>query len=198
MATDVNHSRSRRVFDPSFKLQAIQMVKVQGLSVAQVCKDMILGATAVRRWLTQFEAEQLGQSGVGKPLTAEHQRIHQLEIENRPLGGDVDILKKASAFFARELLERVYDLFLSDNSWMKRPHYASDISREKLAQIEPLLRSVRRSTKPLKVDLHEVFCAACYTCFAQAASGASCRRSFPSGKTFMPTGASRASPTSMA
>ena len=79
------------------------MVKNQGLSIGQVCKVMSLGATAVRRWLGQFEAEQLGQSGIGKPLTAEHQRIRQLEGENRQLRGDVEILKKASAFFAREL-----------------------------------------------------------------------------------------------
>ena len=59
---------------------------------------MKLGETAVRRWLSQFEAELLGQ-----PLTAEQQRIRQLEAENRQLRGDVDILKKASAFFAREL-----------------------------------------------------------------------------------------------
>ena len=99
----MNDSKSRRVFDASFKLQVIQMVKTQGLSIGQVCKDMSLGATAVRRCLAQFEAEQLGQSGAGKPLTAEHQRIRQLEIENRQLRGDVEILKKASAFFAREL-----------------------------------------------------------------------------------------------
>ena len=79
------------------------MVKVQGLSISQVCKDMKIGESAVRRWIAQFEAEQLGQSGIGKPLTAKHQRIRQLEAENRQLRGDVDILKKASAFFAREL-----------------------------------------------------------------------------------------------
>ena len=79
------------------------MVKVQGLSIGQVCKDMKIGESAVRRWVAQFEAEQLGQNGIGKPLTAEHQRIRQLEAENRQLRGDVDILKKASAFFAREL-----------------------------------------------------------------------------------------------
>lgn len=79
------------------------MVKVQGLSISQVCKDMKIGESAVRRWIAQFEAEQLGQCGIGKPLTAEHQRIRQLEAENRQLRGDVDILKKASAFFAREL-----------------------------------------------------------------------------------------------
>ena len=93
----------RRSFDASFKLQVVQMVKSQGLSVGQVCKDMKLGESAVRRWLTQFEAEQSGHSGIGKPLTTEQQRIRQLEAENRQLRGDVEILKKASAFFAREL-----------------------------------------------------------------------------------------------
>ncbi|MDH1812894.1 IS5 family transposase [Comamonas aquatica] len=45
---------------------------------------------------------------------------------------------------------------------MKRKPYASDVSREKFAQIEPLLRSVRRTTKPVTVDLYEVFCAVLY------------------------------------
>jgi transposase len=94
---------NRRVFDASFKLQIVQMIRIQGLSVAEVCRDMKLGETAVRRWLAQADAEQMGQPGIGKPLTAEHQRIRQLEAENRQLRGDVEILKKASAFFAREL-----------------------------------------------------------------------------------------------
>ena len=70
---------------------------------------MKLGESAVRRWLSQFEAEQIGQSGIGKPLTAEHQRIRQFEFENKQLRGDIDILmarghaEKTSAFFAREL-----------------------------------------------------------------------------------------------
>ena len=61
------------------------------------------GETAVRRWLAQVDAEQLAQPSIGKPLTAEQQRIRQFEAENKQLRGDVDILKKASAFFAREL-----------------------------------------------------------------------------------------------
>ncbi len=96
-------SQNRRTFEPSFKLKVAQMIRVQGLSVGQVCRDMKLGETAVRRWLTQFDAEQLGQAGIGKPLTAEQQRIRELETENRQLRTDNDLLKKASAFFAREL-----------------------------------------------------------------------------------------------
>ena len=103
MSTDVNNQKSRRTFDASFKLQVAQMVKGQGLSISEVCKDMKLGESAVRRWVSQLEAERQGESGAGKPLTVEHQRIRQLEQENRQLRGDVEILKKASAFFAREL-----------------------------------------------------------------------------------------------
>lgn len=96
-------TRQRRNFDLSFKLEIVKMIKEQGLSVQHVCQSMGIGPTAVRRWVEQYEAEQNGQPGIGKPLTPEQQRIRQLEQENRQLRGDVDILKKASAFFAREL-----------------------------------------------------------------------------------------------
>ena len=95
--------QKRRVFDAHFKLQVVQMIREQGLTVAQVCRDMELGESAVRRWLTQVDAEQAGRPGIGKPLTAEQQRIRQLEAENRQLRQDNDLLKKASAFFARAL-----------------------------------------------------------------------------------------------
>jgi transposase len=96
-------TRQRRSFDPSFKLEVVRMIKAQGLSISHVSQTMDIGVTAIRRWLTQYEAEQQGQPGIGKPLTPEQQRIRQLEQENRQLRGDVEILKKASAFFAREL-----------------------------------------------------------------------------------------------
>ena len=95
--------RERRTFSAQFKLQVVQMIREQGLSVGDVCRDMKLGETAVRRWLAQADEEAAGRPGIGKPLTAEQQRIRQLEAENKQLRGDVDILKKASAFFAREL-----------------------------------------------------------------------------------------------
>lgn len=95
--------KQRRSFDASFKLQIVRMINDQGLTVLQICQDMNLVESAVRRWLKQYEAEQQGGSGIGKPLTAEQQRIRQLEAELRQLKQDNDILKKASAFFAREL-----------------------------------------------------------------------------------------------
>jgi len=93
----------RKHYEAAFKLEVARMVVDQGLSVARVVKDMKIGRTAVDRWIEQYRAEQQGKPGIGKPLTIELQRIRQLEIENRQLRSDNDLLKKASAFFAREL-----------------------------------------------------------------------------------------------
>ncbi len=96
-------SQSHKHYEAAFKLEVARMVVDQGLSVTQVVNDMKIGSTAVRRWVAQYRAEQLGKPGVGKPLTAELRRIRQLETENRQLKSDNDLLKKASAFFARAL-----------------------------------------------------------------------------------------------
>ena len=93
----------RTNYDASFKLEVARMVVDQGLTVAQVVNDMTVGRTAVDRWVSQYLAEKTGSPGVGKPLTAEQQRIRQLETEVRQLKSDNELLKKASAFFAREL-----------------------------------------------------------------------------------------------
>ena len=90
-------------YETAFKLEVARMVVDQGVGVSQIVKDMDIGETAVRRWVDQYRAEQLGQAGIGKPLSAEQQRIRQLEQENRLLRSDNDLLKKASAFFAREM-----------------------------------------------------------------------------------------------
>lgn len=70
------------------------MIREQGLSVAQVCRDQHLIDSAVRRWLAQYDAEQTGQAGIGKALTSEQQRIRELERDNQRLREDVSILKK--------------------------------------------------------------------------------------------------------
>ena len=88
--------KQRRTVDPSVKLEVVRMIKEQGLSVRHVSQSVDVGQTAIRRWLTQYEAEVNGKPGIGNPLTAEQQRIRQLENENRQLRSDVDVLKKAS------------------------------------------------------------------------------------------------------
>jgi transposase len=61
-----------------------------------------LGASSetVRKWVRQAEVDDGARPGV---TTAEQQRIRELERENRELRRANEILKAASAFFAREL-----------------------------------------------------------------------------------------------
>jgi transposase len=96
-------SRQRRHFDAAYKLQVAKMIRDQGLSLTQVCKDMDLVPSAVRRWVEQLGAEVEGRPGIGKPLTGEQQRIRELEAQVRQLKSDYELLKKVSALFAREM-----------------------------------------------------------------------------------------------
>jgi transposase len=92
--TEQDSSRRRRHFDAAYKLQVAKMIREQGLSLTQVCQDMDLVPSAVRRWVEQLDAEVAGRLGMGKPLTAEHQRIRELEAQVRQLKSDYELLKK--------------------------------------------------------------------------------------------------------
>jgi len=94
---------SRRTFGEDLKLQAVRLVRDQHIAATQVCQDFNISRSTLHRWLLQYESERDGRSGPGAPITPEQRRIRALERENRQLRQDVEILKKASAFFARGL-----------------------------------------------------------------------------------------------
>ncbi|MGL4190117.1 MAG: hypothetical protein ACRCTM_14715, partial [Sphaerotilus sulfidivorans] len=61
----------------------------------------------------------------------------------------ITLMPQASCNAPNFFLERVHDPDCPENAGMPtRKSYASDISRERFAEIEPLLRGVRRRTKP--------------------------------------------------
>lgn len=77
-------TRKLKTFDPTLKLEVVRKIKEQGQSIQNVSESMSIGQTAIR-WLAPYGAEQSGQPGIGQPLTAEQQRIRQLELENQQL-----------------------------------------------------------------------------------------------------------------
>jgi transposase len=70
-------------------------------SVGQVAKDFDLTETAVREWVKQAERDT-GTRTDGGLTSSEQQELAQLRRENRRLREDVEILKRATAFFAKE------------------------------------------------------------------------------------------------
>jgi transposase len=67
-------------------------------SVGQVAKDFDLTETAVRDWVKQAEADAGERDGL---TSGEREELAALRRENRRLREDVEILKRATAFFAK-------------------------------------------------------------------------------------------------
>jgi transposase len=92
--------RPRRSFTAEFKAEIVELCQRGDRTVGQVAKDFDLTETAVREWLKQAERD-VG-TGDGGLTTAEKDELAQLRRENRRLREDVEILKRATAFFAKE------------------------------------------------------------------------------------------------
>ena len=69
--------------------------------MGQVARDFDLTGTAVREWVKQAERDA-GSREDGGLTSAERRELARLRAENRRLREDVDILKRAAAFFATE------------------------------------------------------------------------------------------------
>ena len=93
-------SRPRRSFTAEFKAEIVELCQRGDRTVGQVAKDFDLTETAVRQWVKQAELDA-GTRSDG--LTSDEQtELAQLRRENRRLREDVEILKRATAFFAKE------------------------------------------------------------------------------------------------
>lgn len=91
--------RARRRFSAEFKAETVELVRSSGKTVGQVCRDLDLTETAVRRWVQQAEIDAGKRPGL---TTAERAELSELRRENRVLREEREILKKAAAFFAKE------------------------------------------------------------------------------------------------
>ena len=92
--------RPRRSFTAEFKAEIVELCQRGDRSIGQIAKDFDLTETAVREWLRQ--ADRDAGTGDGGLTTSEKDELAQLRRENRRLREDVDILKRATAFFAKE------------------------------------------------------------------------------------------------
>ncbi len=92
----------RRIFQEEFKREAIKLVSEQGMTIAEACKKLDIATKSLRTWMKQEQAGELKASLGASKLTADQLRIRELERELSIAKTERDILKKATAFFARE------------------------------------------------------------------------------------------------
>ena len=93
--------RKRRKFSAEYKAEAVRLVDESGKSIGVIARELGLGETALRRWIAQAEVEA-GRGPEGVLTRSERAELAELRRENQRLRMEREILKKATAFFARE------------------------------------------------------------------------------------------------
>jgi transposase len=91
--------RPRRSFSAEFKADIVERCRRGDRSISEVARDFDLTETAVREWVKQADIDDGNRDGVA---SEERKELAELRRENRRLREDVEILKRATAFFAKE------------------------------------------------------------------------------------------------
>ena len=90
--------RSRRKFTDEFKAETVKLIRESGRTVGSVARELDLTETAVRNWVKTAES-----SGSTETLLPdERAELRRLRKENQELRMEKEILRKATAFFAKE------------------------------------------------------------------------------------------------
>ena len=97
-------ARQRRSYTDEFKIEAVKLITEKGYSVAEAARSLDIGETLLRSWKQALEAQgDQAFPGHGK-LPPFEEEVRRLRAENQRLRAERDILKKATALFAREAL----------------------------------------------------------------------------------------------
>ena len=84
---------------PEFRRRAIDLARQPGTSVAKVAKELGISESGLRRWIAQDDIDAGRKEGLS---TQEREELAKLRRENRRLEMENEILKRASAYFAKE------------------------------------------------------------------------------------------------
>jgi transposase len=98
--------RQRRTFSSEFKQRAVELARGSDKSLTQICAELDISETALRRWIFQAESADHTHEATAQLTQEEADELRRLRHENRVLREERDILKKAAAFFANEDTQR--------------------------------------------------------------------------------------------
>jgi transposase len=91
--------RKRREFTPEYKAEVVGLFRTTDKSIGEIARELDLTPSAVQRWVHQSEVDAGNREGL---TTTEREELALLRRENRILREERDILKRATAFFAKE------------------------------------------------------------------------------------------------
>jgi transposase len=85
--------------DPEFRRRAVELARVREKAIAQIARDLGIAESGLRRWMAQADVDEGKREGLSSDEKAELVRLRR---ENRTQAMEIEILKRARAYFARE------------------------------------------------------------------------------------------------
>lgn len=95
--------RVMRQYDISFKLSAVELVEKQGYTVPKAAESLGVSKSNLYTWRRQYLEGRLAAGHERAQATPEEAELRRLRDENKRLKMEAEILKKASAYFAKQL-----------------------------------------------------------------------------------------------
>jgi transposase-like protein len=86
-------------YPPEFRERAVELARQREKPVAQIAKDLGISETCLRRWMDRADVDDGVKPGLAGD---ERKELAELRRRNRVLEMEIEILKRASAYFARE------------------------------------------------------------------------------------------------
>jgi transposase-like protein len=84
---------------PEFRRRAVELARLREKPIAQIAKDLGIAESGLRRWMAQADIDEGKREGLSSD---ERKELVELRRQKRVLEMEVEILKRASAYFARE------------------------------------------------------------------------------------------------
>ena len=93
-----NKAGQGRVYDEAFRREAVRLLATSGRTIIEVADDLGIGRSTLTKWKSKFAEAEL----MAGPHDDLHKELARLRRENELLRAERDLLKKATAFFAKE------------------------------------------------------------------------------------------------
>jgi len=95
----MSQKRTYKQYPREYKEEAVALVTEQGYSVPKAAESLGINPNMLYKWKDKLEAESEGKT----LQESEREELKRLRKENKELRMEKEILKKASAFFAKEM-----------------------------------------------------------------------------------------------
>jgi transposase-like protein len=84
---------------PEFRQRAVELARLREKPVRDIARDLGISESCLRRWMAQDDVDAGRREGLS---TDERKELVKLRRENRTLAMEIEILKRAAAYFAKE------------------------------------------------------------------------------------------------